>query len=747
MTALDDFFADSLRREVWLAELYPYDPNTGTTTTLYYSTEEWATLPTESPASQGYRAQLVTPWNVSLDAIAPGTVAILPDVRGGEIRLGSRFGDLDSLANYLWDGRRVVIKLAGFYGDGRRLGYADALTVFDGEVDQALVALDEVQLRLRDPETAWEDPVESVRYSGGTWMLDFGAGDVVTLGVPAKCNLIGDLTIAARVRFSSFAANNYIVSWKNSETVYPFLFRTTTSGGLFYNNSSITGATASTGVVPANTWSLIALTVTGTTLKLYAWDEVTGALLFAETKTLSSGSRSSGDGNLRVGEQGGASSSGWQLDWLLVDDRVFTQAELEALRYHQPTVAELATYALYLGCEDGSGTTAADTSPSPANGTISGCDWRPSLEGGADLAGKPKPNVFGWINGLTPTLVYGPTQIYQVHRAAVGAHTAVREGGNAITAGTAYTNLLTFLAATTTAGRYDTLTLAGGSFFRLGTNPTKPITWDGSGDASGSGYVSSAGDVWRRIVTTRGSSPLVDPTDLDTASFTALNTANSSAIGLALSTDDEMTIAAAAELLLGSVGAVTWFSRATRKLKVLRLEAVSGTPAGAVDENDIAKLDPSPVELPVWSVTVKYWRNWTPLSVEQLAGALVGTDYQPFYTEEWRSVTLTDPAVKAKHPRARELTIETGFSSLAVAEIEAARLLALYGAEHRAWKATVKTQAYRLDRWDVLTLSYSDLTSAGAAQQRFGLGAGTDYFVLGLTGDRGAGLETLTLWR
>ena len=751
MTAQADFLADPKRQEVWLAELYPYDSGTGTTTTLYFSTGEYATLPTESPASQIYRAQLVQAWNVALDAITPGTVGIPPDVRGGELRLGSRFGDLDTLANYDWDGRRVVIKLTGTYNGGQRLAHADALVVFDGQADQFLAGIDECVLRLRDPQTSWDDPIEARRFTGSTWMLDFGSGDVITLGTPAKLNVTGDLTVQLRVRISSTASANAFISWLNTATSYPFLLRTaSSSAALIYRNSNLAAVVQSSGTLPTDTWCTAAFTVTGSSFKFYAWREDTGAVVLAESFTLSSSTRPSGDGNLRIGENNGSTSPGFQLDWLRVWNVVKTQDELDDLRQRQLSAAEeadsscLASYR----AETGSGTTLTDSSGSPANGTISGCDWRPALGGGSDLEGKTKPNVFGAVEGASPVLVYGPTQIYQVHAANCSAIDAVREGGNSITAGTAYTNLLTFLAATTTAGQFDSLITAGGTYIRLGTNPAKPITVDVRGDSSGSGYVSTAGAIVRRIVTTRGLSPLTDPTDLDTTSFSDLDTANSAVCGHFVACDADESIRQTVEALLGSVGAVAYFSRATRKLTVKRFEAVSGSAAVTLDENDVAKLEPLSVELPAWKVTVRYRRNWTPLTGDQMAGAIVGTSTEQFYREEWRSVTVTNPAVKTRHARAREITVDSDLTTAAAASAEASRLLTLFGTEHRSLRVVSTSSAAQLDRFGLVTVKYSDLTIKGASQTRLSLGAsGLLFRVLGVAGSQADGTETLTVWR
>ncbi|OQC42268.1 MAG: hypothetical protein BWX64_00285 [Acidobacteria bacterium ADurb.Bin051] len=750
MTAAADFLTDPTRREVWLAELYPRDPATGDEVPLYYATDVWGTLPSETPASRQYDPRLVQPLNVALDSISPGTVAILPATRGGELRLGSVCGDLDELLELDWDGARAVVRVAGFYRGGR-LAYADAPVAFEGEADSALVGLEEVVVRLRDREERWEDPLESRRYFGSSWMLHFGAGSVVTLGAPAKLNITGDLTVQARVRLESTAGINRLASWANSSATYPWLlYVTNTPRKLTYRNSDAGGVSMAAEMTPGR-WYTVAVTVTGTALRMYLWDEETqgGGAVVAEAFTLSTATRTASTGNLRLGESGGKSSAGWQLDELRVWGAVKTEAELDELRRRRPTADDLADASLLAAWEfeEGTGSTVADSASSPANGTASSCTWYPSLEGGASLEGKTRPIGWGQCQNVTPALVHPATLIYEINAASSQGVDAVREGGSSLGTGTSYTDLLTFLAATTTAGSWDSCITATGAWIRLGSAPSKPVTVDIRGERIGLSYVASAADIARRIVTTRGRSPITDPDDLDTASFAALNTANSATLGYYAAAGAERTVRDALEAVLGSVGAVAYHARGTGLLTVQRLEEpVSGSAVVTLDERDVVRLDPLPVELPVWEVVVRYGRNWTPLSTEQMAGALIGTAAETWYREAWRAVRVTSSAVRERHPRARTLEVETLFHIRADAEAEAARLLAMFGAERRALRVVSRAGPV-LDRFAVVSVAIRDVDASGRVQERLGLGAGTSFYVLGLAVAAAEGTETLTLWR
>lgn len=749
MTAAADFLTDPTRREVWLAELYPRDPATGDEVPLYYATDVWGTLPSETPASRQYDPRLVQPLNVALDSISPGTVAILPATRGGELRLGSVCGDLDELLELDWDGARAVVRVAGFYRGGR-LAYADAPVAFEGEADSALVGLEEVVVRLRDREERWEDPLESRRYFGSSWMLHFGAGSRVTLGAPAKLNVTGDLTIACRVRFSSFAAANWMISWNNRAKNYPYLFAVAETTQLVYQNTTGGAAIGSVNGLEAGRWYTLAVTVSGAAVTFYQWDEdAQGGEVWTEGHLLASSVHPAGNGDLRIGESNGSSSAGMQLDELRVWGAVKTEAELDELRRRRPTADDLADASLLAAWEfeEGTGSTVADSASSPANGTASSCTWYPSLEGGASLEGKTRPIGWGQCQNVTPALVHPATLIYEINAASSQGVDAVREGGSSLGTGTSYTDLLTFLAATTTAGSWDWCETVGrASYIRLGSAPSKPVTVDIRGERIGLSYVASAADIARRIVTTRGRSPLTDPDDLDTASFAALNTANSATIGYYAAAGAERTVRDALEAVLGSVGAVAYHARGTGLLTVQRLEPVSGSAVVTLDERDVVRLDPLPVELPVWEVVVRYGRNWTPLSTEQMAGALIGTAAETWYREAWRAVRVTSSAVRERHPRARTLEVETLFHIRADAEAEAARLLAMFGAERRALRVVSRAGPV-LDRFAVVSVAIRDVDASGRVQERLGLGAGTSFYVLGLAVAAAEGTETLTLWR
>jgi len=756
VTAQADFLADRSRREVWLAELYPRDPATGDEVPYYFATDRYATGATDTPASTQYQAQLAQPLNVALDAALPGTLAVLPWVRGGELRLGQVDGNLDELAALDWDGARCIVRVVGEYGRGLWLSHADSVVAFRGEVDGCLVGLAEAVVRLRDLSARWDDPLEARRYFGSDYMLHFASGSVVTLGSPAKLNITGDMSIMFRLRLSSVAGANRIIGWNNSASVHPWnLLTATRTGNLVFNNSTV-GTVGGSIALAVNRWYTVAATLTGAALTWYVWDEeLQSGTASVEALTLSSASRTASDGNLRIGQINTNSSAGMQLDELRVWSVVKTEAELDALRRRALTAKELADGNLK-ACwrfEEGTGRTISDASTSPANGTASGCTWYPSLGGGEALAGQSRPALWGNAWNMAPAPVYPVTQIYECAAHQVYSVASVAEGGLSLGAvGTAYTDLLTFLAGSTTAGSWDSCITATGAWIRLGSMPSLPVTWTGEGETDGVNRWRTVGQIVRRIVTTRGRDPLTDPADLDTASFTALDTAQPDVVGLWSAAGAERTVREALEALLGSAGAVAFATRGGGLLRVLRLEAPSGTPDWELDERQIVAIEPVPLELPVWEVELKWRPNHRPLSTSEMAGAIIGTASEALLSRPFRSNRYTAPAVLTRHPRARSLTVETLFyssvtmtASSSLGGAEGARLLALYGAERHAYRLTIPADI-PADRYDVVRVSFRDLDGHGRQRARLGLGTGTDFRILGLTVSAADGVQTLTVW-
>lgn len=748
MSVYTDFLADPQRQDLWLADLMPWDNGGQATVTLRVSTDQFATTGSDTPAHTPYIAALVGGPAFDTDAVQPGTLGLIPDARGGELHVGQRMGALDSWRSYDWSGQRCLVRHGGFSPRlGRSLTFAEMGT-FEYEMDSLLPGLDELVIPLRDLGARFDQPLQTRRYLGTDFALAFTgvAGTYSDHGTPAKCNVTGNLTFDGRVWINSLANVSALLNWNDIVGAnFPFRISVRTSGVVRLNAGGYAAPMDTTFALSTKRWYHIRIVRNGTAITFYILEEATGVETI-ETKTASAATGTSAAGHFTV------SSASQLIDGIVDEMRLWnavrTVDDWRNLRIRELTTAEAAdaTLVFYPKFNDAAGTTVTDSSGSPANGTITGANfvWVPALSGKVDLAGKVLPDCWGSVEDASPILVYSPTQIYQVHSRAANAIGSVYEGGAAITLDTAYTDLLLFLQHATTAAKFDQLICTDGTFIRLGSKPSKPISVTFSGDATGS-YVSTAADITRRIVTSRGQTPLVDPTDLDTTSFTNLNTANSAVVGLYFK--DDITIQEAVNKVLSSVGAVGWFGRFDKLFKVKRNSGTTGSPVITLTSAEIVSLKPIAADQPVWEENVKYRENYSVMTTDQMASGTIASTRQDFLAQQWRTINRPSQANRTRWKYARSETVETHLTTLADAQAEGDRRLALFGAgAPRAFQVESTLKGIQLERFDLVAVSYSDLDKSGNAQVRLGLSA-TNFLVLGIGERAGDGKSLLTIWR
>lgn len=414
-------------------------------------------------------------------------------------------------------------------------------------------------------------------------------------------------------------------------------------------------------------------------------------------------------------------------------------------------------------------------------------------EGGESLAGKPKPLCFGQCYNISPILVDSGSLVYQFHDGQVDQVLAVYDKGAQLTPPLSLTSdTVSFTSSTKTIAAAAgspfecvldgmTVTISGsasnnGDFtvvshtastlvvseavtdesasvtivHKSGTNgftkdlanglitltnsPSGEITMDVRGAAPGGTYVSSVADIARKVVTVWG--PLADPADLNTASFTALNTANSAAVGLYLATPD--TILDALDKLVNSIGAFYGFNRAGL-FDVGRLEAPAGTPVASFGPAEVLSngLDVVSTPLPYWRCKLQHKPVYTVQSKSDLAG-IVSSDPArfDFVTNEYRTAVAEDASVKTGHLLAQELEATSLLAESTAADTEAARLLAMLKEPRRIFEVTVKTQPFNIELNDVVQL----------LDARMGLDSGVSFRVVGIKEDAGFSEVTMQLW-
>jgi hypothetical protein len=530
------FLSDPLSEHVWLAEVSYYDTVNGTTGTLYFSTSEYGTALTDSPAAQQYDARMAGGYNFSATIDSLGTLGgLLPARSGGSIVLLQDQGDLDYLRLYSFDGRQVVIRHGGYSPVYGWVAYSDFATVFTGTIEgSALVGIDEVTLQLANKDTRFEYPIQDRKLCGGTYWLYFdGVNDYVDCGSEATYDFTsGAFTVEFWIYVEAYPGPGpeaTIVSRGNS-TVDGWNIRLGTAGGVkLQTYQSGASQTTTSNPLTLNKRQHVAVVRNGSSCYIY----IDGVLSVSSSGTHTNPTTAAR--NLFFGKNnGGTVFFAGFLDELRIWNVARTRGQVCAYMNRQLQAAELTSSLLgYWKFDDGTGATLTDSSTASyhsdstvANGTISGATWRPSLQGGEEMEGMPLVDVFGQREGFVPVLVDEPRLIYQVHSGSVYETTQVLVGGAVIgydaAPGTTYTSMNSFLAATTAAGCYERLVTQYGTWIRLGTAPNKPVTMTVKGDNTGgtgygdaSTYRTTAGAIVRYLICNRGPQPLTDPADHD----------------------------------------------------------------------------------------------------------------------------------------------------------------------------------------------------------------------------------------
>lgn len=746
MTAYAEFLRDQTRHNVYLIEMTALEVETGDEVTFYFSSERYAN------GSQRYDARILGGFTFKADAVPPDTVGILPMISGGTLRLAQKQGDLDAIfapgSGYVFEGGTCVRRHGGSYYAGELTFsqfYSDTL-----EIEQVLCGVSEVEVILRSVDARFEHELERRRFMGGRW-CHYWDGSTEATAAGTNLGLEDALCVEVWLRPDAIGSAQGIAGWDVGDPS-PWQLWVDTDGTLALSDSS--GVLAqSTIELRAEAWQHIGVLVAEEEVTFLVYDAQTGDTArevvdgnFFSRVTLSGA-------GFYIASRNGANYFTGLMRELRIWSITSSEDDVEDRRFRHLTDTEKlsADLAALWEFEDGGSTTLVDVNSDDA--TISGTDtWYPCLGGWRDLEGAMLPNVFGLARGVRPMLVTtAPQHVYQFHAGLAESVVGLYEGaGDDIAhhtaAGSPYSDILTFLAATTPPAKYEVLLSPDGSFVRLGSRPSLPITIDVEGDASGAGYVETPADIWRRIATTRGIEPLSDPGDIDTTAFSDLNTDFPATVGHYFI--EPISIYDAGLIFLQSAGALSWARRADGKLTVRQIQG-GGTASLALTEADVelGSLAPVQVALPISSITVRYARNFTPHSEGEIAPGAAELPRREFAVKEWRTVTDFRSSVLRRYKRAGPLVVDTAIDNREDAVAEAARLLDLFSTKGRSFSLRAIGIALQIDRGDVISLEFGSLDAYRTRTARFGTSGGMTFQVLGIDEDTEQQATGLVIWR
>lgn len=327
-------------------------------------------------------------------------------------------------------------------------------------------------------------------------------------------------------------------------------------------------------------------------------------------------------------------------------------------------------------------------------------------DGGADLAGKRKPLVFGNALNISPVLLVPSLLIYQAHDGVMQSIDGVYDRGVALTSGGDVANYAALAAASVTAGQFKTCLAE--SLLKLGSSPSGTVTADVKGDAT-DGYLVRTADIVRWAL--RHRTVLSDPDDLSVLSFDQVNALQPAPIDYFIGPDDNLTVANFVQNLMGGIGG--WGGhRLDGTFEVRIFEAPQGDPVASFTRADMTeaggdiKREPLPdaYRPPRWRWRVPYQRCWTVQT--DLAGAVTAAR-KAFVAEPYRLAEATSSTIQLDHPFAQDRDpVQSYFSDGSDATTEANRLINLFKTTRAIYRMPLPRRALRRGLGDVIQVTH-----------------------------------------
>ncbi len=552
-------------------------------------------------------------------------------------------------------------------------------------------SLGDMNIPLKGRESLFERNISDRVFRGTSYMLELSGDRTVSYGTPATVNITGSLTLETWIWLEALptAANSSYWGWVTG-TGSPWKIRISSTGTV-----SISATFSTVDETITSTFSLatlrfyhLAVVVNGRDVTFYLWNDDTQTLTTdIHVNAFSSATRDTRNGDYRLRSNTDATFKPWW-DESRVWNVARTLSEIAADRFRPLATNIPATCVHRVGFDDGTGTTVTDSSASAAHGTISGAGtstWLWAHEGGPELAGVSKIDVWGERWGVAPIVVDPFRNGYAVAGGGSINDLTTYEGGAPHTMDASAASFRAYI--TTTPLAIHSLRYLPRGLFKLGAQPVLPISALVKGYNGGAlGYVNQGGTITRDIITRRGPK-IIDPTEIDTASFTTYNALSTSTGICGIAIYNKEPINGIVDFLVNSGSGWWGYKRAST---LFHIERYSG-PAVSADFNftqkKIISITPMPPQAVVHEVIVRYRKNNVIHSEEQVAASVKGTANWTQWTMAWQEQPASDESLKSA--TSISIIVETALQYQADARILADFLLALLKGKKQGWNVTV----------------------------------------------------------
>lgn len=323
-------------------------------------------------------------------------------------------------------------------------------------------------------------------------------------------------------------------------------------------------------------------------------------------------------------------------------------------------------------------------------------------EGGADLAGKPKPLCFGQVFNVPAVLVDAANNVYQVAAHQISAVTAVRDRGVALNAAP---------SGVAGLGEYE-VDLATG-LITLGGAPDGEITADVQGHASPT-YVDTTAAILLRLLQDFAG---FDASDLDLPSFAQLAADSAATVGIWIGAEPR-THADIIDEMLAGIGAFAGVTRAGR-IAASVFKVASGA-ALLLDRSQIFEIErdqfPSAVYPPSWRQAVGWQKNY---QIQTDIAGSVSAATRAAISQPYRVAASADAGIQALHLLARDVDyVPALYANESDASAEASRLQTLYGEQRAIYRLRIGRIGFGLDLGDVVQIDFPAWGLDGGAYGR-----------------------------